>query len=187
MEETKIENNTNLDQEEVSHEGVCPFCKEDIKIGAIKCKHCGSDLQSSDVEIVTTNTSKESDTEKEIYNKYDVKITTKRVMVDNKTFALKNITSVSNFVLEGERNWNWIFYGSALLAVAYYFMSTGSIPFMVTVGGSIVAIILGLIKRNTHTVRIATSGGESYYVLYDETQEVRDEITEALNNAIVAS
>jgi heme A synthase len=24
----------------------CPFCKEEIKDGAIKCKHCGSMLQS---------------------------------------------------------------------------------------------------------------------------------------------
>jgi hypothetical protein len=25
---------------------ICPFCKEEIRVGAIKCKHCGSDLSS---------------------------------------------------------------------------------------------------------------------------------------------
>ncbi|MFC2951216.1 zinc ribbon domain-containing protein [Marinicaulis aureus] len=25
----------------------CPFCKETIKVGAVKCKHCGSGLKSS--------------------------------------------------------------------------------------------------------------------------------------------
>jgi hypothetical protein len=28
------------------YQPVCPFCKEKIKSGAIKCKHCGSDLSS---------------------------------------------------------------------------------------------------------------------------------------------
>lgn len=28
----------------------CPFCKEDIKDGAIKCKHCSSDLSQSAAE-----------------------------------------------------------------------------------------------------------------------------------------
>ena len=27
----------------------CPYCKEDIQEGAIKCKHCGSSLLSPDV------------------------------------------------------------------------------------------------------------------------------------------
>ena len=25
---------------------LCPFCKEDIRVGAIKCKHCGSMLEA---------------------------------------------------------------------------------------------------------------------------------------------
>jgi hypothetical protein len=28
----------------------CPFCKEDIKEGAIKCKHCGSDLRDNHIQ-----------------------------------------------------------------------------------------------------------------------------------------
>lgn len=34
----------------------CPFCKEDIKDGAIKCKHCGSMLEEIDTESVVKNT-----------------------------------------------------------------------------------------------------------------------------------
>ncbi|MGY0613666.1 double zinc ribbon domain-containing protein [Vibrio sp. FJH11] len=29
-----------------NHDSTCPFCKEEIKDGAIKCKHCGSKLAS---------------------------------------------------------------------------------------------------------------------------------------------
>ncbi len=34
-----------------SESTLCPFCKEEIAVGAIKCKHCYSDLTSSSDEL----------------------------------------------------------------------------------------------------------------------------------------
>jgi len=34
-------------QSQPSHQGVCPFCKEDIKVDAVRCRHCGANLGPS--------------------------------------------------------------------------------------------------------------------------------------------
>ena len=34
-------------QSQPNHQGVCPFCKEDIKVDAVRCSHCGANLGPS--------------------------------------------------------------------------------------------------------------------------------------------
>lgn len=32
----------------------CPYCAEEIRIEAIKCKHCGSDLENKPIDEINT-------------------------------------------------------------------------------------------------------------------------------------
>ena len=34
-------------QSQPSHQGVCPFCKEEIKADAVRCSHCGANVGPS--------------------------------------------------------------------------------------------------------------------------------------------
>ena len=34
-------------QSQPNHQGVCPFCKEDIKVDAVRCRHCGANVGPS--------------------------------------------------------------------------------------------------------------------------------------------
>jgi Flp pilus assembly protein TadB len=42
---------------------ICPFCKEKIKNGAIKCKHCQSMLNTSSTEVKAVRKKRDSDTD----------------------------------------------------------------------------------------------------------------------------
>jgi hypothetical protein len=44
----------------------CPFCKEEIQEGAIKCKHCGSMLTQAFIERSDPKTAKGCDTNTQI-------------------------------------------------------------------------------------------------------------------------
>ncbi|MCC5931050.1 MAG: hypothetical protein JJU28_17520 [Cyclobacteriaceae bacterium] len=63
---------------------ICPFCSEEIKVSAIKCKHCGSDLLKERIE-----------TDKVYFQDDQVLISLTRFKAFNNTYAMKDITSVS--------------------------------------------------------------------------------------------
>lgn len=50
----------------------CPFCREDIRPGAIKCKHCGSDIEGGAIAVAPfyPRPKKMSSTEHSIYTRY---------------------------------------------------------------------------------------------------------------------
>jgi len=47
----EIKSTSQADTQDVAMTKKCPFCAEEVRVEAIKCKHCGSDLsKSSSVE-----------------------------------------------------------------------------------------------------------------------------------------
>ena len=36
-----------VQQSSPNHQGVCPYCKEDIKVDAVRCRHCGANVGPS--------------------------------------------------------------------------------------------------------------------------------------------
>lgn len=161
----------------------CPFCKEEIKVGAIKCKHCGTELDS--VAIHNQKSAKKLK-EKDIFNKYDVKITNKRVLVDNKTFALKNITSVSSHFYSDSWKW-WPLLGAIVLGYIGFAWIDGVSDKLWALIPATFFFFASTPDQDEHYVEIVTAAGETYYVLGEVEESVRSEVIAALNDAIVSA
>ena len=81
----------------------CPFCAEEIKLAARKCKHCGEFVDGSTPAKSSTTAALPSPAstasravEKEVYrDDGGVLVTTARVVLSDKVFSTANVTSVS--------------------------------------------------------------------------------------------
>ena len=159
---------------------ICPYCKEDIKDGAIKCKHCGSMLNDTNeinnqVEQIKVEEKKEiftkSQEEKVFYDKGNIKITSSRFIVSGQTYSLSNISSVKM----GRENHNM---------EAFVLMLAGLLSLVFVVGIFILALAVWLFYQKKYKVLITTSGGENDVLSMKDENTVRN-IVEKLNDAIV--
>lgn len=86
----------------------CPFCAETIKAKAVKCKHCGSMLNENEPvslsksspppqELSSLKSSEVEEKKEKIFlQEGNVLVSNSRVVINNKTYSLPNITSVSS-------------------------------------------------------------------------------------------
>lgn len=120
----------------------CPFCKEDIRSDAIKCKHCGSMLNN-----VTDVREKQSQDKGLLY-------------ISKKKNGF--IAAIFNIILPGGGSFYCNEYRSAIVAFlifigALYLYHNGYIPLVVIVGFYIVLFIDGFISAYTINQKLAKS------------------------------
>lgn len=156
----------------------CPFCKEDIKDGAIKCKHCGSMLEEIHSETIIKNNVNNNNGEKIFYDSGDIKVTNSRFISGSQTFSLNNISSVKVGTSEGgiaAKGW--------VIALAGVLLTIFLPNWWKLIGIFIIFIGLGS-KDEKHTVRITTNGGDQD-ALESNNKPYIAEIVNSLNDAIV--
>lgn len=92
---------------------ICPYCKEDILDGAIKCKHCGSMLNLDPTNTINIDS-----------------ITTDEIRAFVGTNSYYYIQNFSKFTISGREKfcatWNWSCFGFTFLWMLYrkmYFLS----------------------------------------------------------------
>ncbi len=92
---------------------ICPYCKEDILDGAIKCKHCGSMLNLDPANTINIDS-----------------ITTDEIRAFVGTNSYYYIQNFSKFTITGREEfcatWNWSCFGFTFLWMLYrkmYFLS----------------------------------------------------------------
>ncbi len=153
----------------------CKYCKEDIKDGAIKCKHCGSMLDDSDTSPKIIKEEPKSNEEKVFYSANDgaIKVTNTRFITFGQTYSLANISSVK-MGYEDKNN-------AALICIILGFITAISVSLF---GLVLIGIGIWLFTMKTYKVIINTSGGETDALLLKE-EAVVEKIVSKLNEAII--
>jgi hypothetical protein len=123
--------------------------------------------------------------EKVFYEKNNVKITESRAIINNWTYPMNNISSVSTSEIL-KRPFLLYFFGGILVIVGAVMVISEEIgfAFIFALIGAII-IFIGTKFKSKYSVRIGSSGGENY-VLTNEKKGFIDEIVNSLNEAIIA-
>ncbi len=154
----------------------CPVCGEEILTTAKKCKHCGEWLDKENTSKVTN----ESNTEEKVFYQDDnVLVTQSRFTVGSETYAMRNISSVTNFEIKKSKIFPFLvmFIGFMLIFVGEEFYVGG---IMALVG----FIWLLIVMRNDFAVKISTNAGEPN-TLISKNKKYIQEVVDAVNEAII--
>ncbi|WP_321778605.1 DUF6232 family protein [Sulfurimonas sp.] len=148
----------------------CPYCKEDIKEGAIKCKHCGSMLNETELKEIKI------DKEKVFCTADGIKVTSNRFIVENSTYSISNISSVK---IGSESSIGII------VSIIIFIGGLFSLSFITELGIGLIilAIIIFISSSKKYTVIVSTNSGE-VKALTDKNKEAIVGIVEAINKAI---
>ena len=116
--------------------------------------------------------------EKTFYKDNNVTVTQSRYIADSKTYAMRNISSVSIYTVEASYKLE-IF----LLLVGVIMLIGESTRIL---GGllAVVSVVLIVMKKSEYAVRISTNAGEANS-LTSKDKEYIEKIVNALNDAII--
>lgn len=117
---------------------ICPFCKEEIKDGAIKCKHCGSMLNTSVSQSLEDS---KPDSPQDIINRLNISQSLKdkfELILEKKYKGIKGGIEISEKSGKMTNLSNWLAFFLTFIYYFYYgIWKKGFMIFVVQIGGAI--------------------------------------------------
>ncbi len=182
----------------------CPFCAETIKTKAIKCKHCGSMLNEKELMSIPKSSppqqlslSKspgiEEKKEKIFLQEGNVLVSNSRVVINEKTYSLGNITSVEMEIVDLSAGIKPFGGCTLFFAVMGIIMGWGTLSS--PSGCGIILLITGLVfcifgiialaspSKFNYSIKLRSASTETQ-ALISENKEYIQEIIKAINDAM---